>query len=57
MKPQEIKSVRVGLRMTQEQFGMRVGVTRRTVLRWEIGLSVPHRIFIGRIQDVRDGKR
>jgi DNA-binding XRE family transcriptional regulator len=41
MKPAELKEVRVGLGLTQEQLANELDVHRLTVIRWEAGL---HRI-------------
>jgi DNA-binding transcriptional regulator YiaG len=57
MSKEEILAVRKGLRLTQDQFAVRVGVSRRTVVRWEDGGVAPHKVFVERVKDVRDGKR
>ena len=38
MTGEELKALRVKLKLTQEELGQRLGVTRVTVARWEIGL-------------------
>jgi DNA-binding transcriptional regulator YiaG len=43
MKPDRIKKLRRKLKLTQEEFGRRVGVSWRTVARWESGESAPRK--------------
>lgn len=38
MTGQELKELRMQLRLTQEELGKRLGVARVTVARWELGL-------------------
>jgi DNA-binding transcriptional regulator YiaG len=42
MTPEKIKETRVALQRSQDAFARVVGVTARTVARWEKGLAVPH---------------
>lgn len=55
MKPQEIKRIRRRLEMTQEKFAQKVGATRKTIFRWEIGESVPHKMFVMRLKELARG--
>lgn len=41
MTPQEIKSLRTSLQMTQKELSEKVGVKKNTVACWEIGRMVP----------------
>lgn len=52
MKPQEIKRIRLKKEMTQEEFAKSIGVSRRAVVRWEKGESVPHKMFVGKIKEL-----
>lgn len=56
MKPQEIKRIRLKLKLTQEEFAQKVGATRKTIFRWEKGESVPHRMFVGKIKELTRGR-
>lgn len=38
MTDEELKALRTGLGLTQDELGKRLGVARVTVARWEIGL-------------------
>lgn len=37
MKPKDIKTIRHNLKLTQEQFAKKIGVSDRTIRRWENG--------------------
>ncbi len=39
--PDIIKRIREQLQVTQEQFAHQIGVTTRTIARWEHGSSIP----------------
>ena len=41
MTPDTIKSLRAGLKLTQAQFAAQLGVTRRTIINWEVGHVSP----------------
>jgi DNA-binding transcriptional regulator YiaG len=41
LTPEEILGIRLNLEETQEEFAERIGVTRRTVINWENGNSIP----------------
>tara|TARA_R110000824_G_scaffold60887_5_gene162595 strand:+ start:688 stop:912 length:225 start_codon:yes stop_codon:yes gene_type:complete len=47
-----IRGIRKTLGLTQEQFASAVGVTGRTIVRWETGKSRPHAVFIRIIQSL-----
>ena len=55
MKPQEIKRIRLRKEMTQEEFAQAVGSSRRAVVRWEKGESVPHKMFVEKIKELARG--
>lgn len=57
MTAQEIRSLRKALGMTQEQFARAVGVSLMTVSRWERGVYEPLPVFVGRIEELRNGRR
>lgn len=38
---ENVRMVRTGLRLTQEDFGRLLGVSRRTIIRWERGQHFP----------------
>lgn len=44
MDPDRIRTLRLGMQMTQEDFAHLIGVTFSTVNRWENGKSTPNRI-------------
>ncbi len=46
----EVKSIRLALQMTQEEFAHRLGVTLGTVSRWENGRNMPSRLAQKQIQ-------
>ena len=48
----EIKRLRLNLRLTQEQFASRVGVTFSTVNRWEGGKSKPSPLAMRQIKEL-----
>ena len=39
--PENVRMVRKALRLTQEEFGRQLGISRRTVIRWEQGVHLP----------------
>lgn len=58
LEPHEIREIRHGLQLTQEQMAERLGVTRATVSRWEMHRSSlnargPTKTMIQRIQALR----
>lgn len=54
MEPDEIKSLRAELGLTQPEFGARLGVHAMTILKWEKGHSRPVTIHLWRLEDLRD---
>ena len=48
-----VKELRQSLRLTQEQFATRVGVTFSTVNRWENGRGKPSPLAMRRIEELR----
>ena len=44
MNGNEVKKIRLALRLTQEEFAHRLGVTLCTVNRWENNKTVPSRL-------------
>ena len=44
MQGQAIRMLRTGMRLTQEEFAHRLGVTLSTVNRWENNKSAPSRL-------------
>lgn len=53
MRPKQIQELRRELRLTQDELAERLGVTRRTVIRWEAGVSMPHPVFDARLKEMR----
>ena len=49
MTPEEIKSLRLSLRLTQREFATRLKVEPITVLRWERGYTRPCKKMVKRI--------
>lgn len=52
MTPEEIKSLRKGLGLTQQEFAGSVGVSFASVNRWENGASKPGRLAIERMHNL-----
>ena len=50
MDGNEVKQIRVSLKLTQEEFAHRLGVTLCTVNRWENNRTVPSRLAKRQIQ-------
>ena len=42
MVGERIRNLRIDARMTQEELGLKVGVTKQTVSSWEKGISTPN---------------
>lgn len=53
MKPEEIKTIRTNLGVTQEKFAQLLGTTVVTVNRWENGKTKPSRMSIKEIKEIR----
>jgi transcriptional regulator with XRE-family HTH domain len=52
MTGDELKALRIKLGLTQEELGERLGVTRVTVARWEIGLRKVPELAVRLVQYV-----
>lgn len=52
MDGNELKQIRVSLRLTQEEFAHRLGVTLCTVNRWENNRTMPSRLAKKQIQQL-----
>ena len=50
MNGEQIKELRKSLRLTQEEFAHRLGVTLCTVNRWENNKSVPSRLALRQLE-------
>ncbi len=50
MEKEEIKQLRLSLSMTQEDFAYKVGVSLRTIGRWENGSSVPSNLAVAKLK-------
>lgn len=58
--PALVKELRERLRMTQEQFAQKVGVTYSTVNRWENGNRMPQPFLVRRLLELKadlDGRK
>ena len=53
MDGQNIKKLRISLRMTQEEFAHRLGVTLCTVNRWENNRSTPSRLAVKQLMQLK----
>jgi putative transcriptional regulator len=49
-----VRELRSGLRLTQEQFAQRVGVTYSTVNQWENGRRIPQPFLRRRLKEMRN---
>lgn len=52
--PALVKSLRERLRLTQEQFAQRIGVTYSTVNHWENGKRVPLPFLVRRLLEMKE---
>lgn len=50
----EVRRLRAGMGLTQEQFAERLHVTALTVLRWESGQSSPRRLALARLRELEE---
>lgn len=55
MSPEEIRTIRKALGMTQEQFAHAIGVTCGTVNRWEKGIK-PSKLAIEKMKSLKKAK-
>lgn len=53
MTPEEIREVRMFLCVTQEKFAQLLGTTVVSVNRWENGKTIPSRLYIKEIKELR----
>ena len=53
MSPEEITEIRKKLGVTQERFAYLIGTTTATVNRWENGKTVPSRLSIKELKEIR----
>lgn len=60
MTPEMVKEARTTLGLTHKKFGERIGVSERTVFRWESGESTPRpgdAMLIGELVKKKSGKK
>ena len=53
MTPEEIKEIRTSLGISQEKFASLLGSTVTTINRWENGKTVPSRLYIKELTEIR----
>ena len=53
MDIETIKLIRGKLGLSQEKFAARVGVTLKTMSRWERGKSKPSPLALGRLEEIQ----
>lgn len=53
MTPEEIQEIRSKLCVSQEKFAQLLGTTVVTVNRWENGKTVPSRLYIKELKELR----
>lgn len=53
MKGSEVRSLRRRLKLTQESFADRLGVSKTTVARWEIDQVRPSPLALARLSDLK----
>lgn len=58
MNPQDLKQIRLSLKMTQANFGAELGITGNTIARYERGESQPEnpKLFALAVEQVRQQK-
>ena len=56
MTAEEIRELRLTLKMSQETFAKKVGVTLNTVCRWENGHMHPNQLAVRAIEMVKNKK-
>lgn len=47
-----MEAIRIALRLSQQEFADLLGVTRRSVVRWEQGAHAPHPSFVRRAEEI-----
>lgn len=50
---EKIKRLRETLGLTQAAFALRLGVDRRSVVRWENGKAKPHPVWVERMRELK----
>ena len=53
MTPADIRKLRETLKMTQAQFAKRVGCSRETAARWELGLNAPMGLYLKALEKLQ----
>lgn len=53
MTPDEIREIRQGLCVSQEKFAQLLGTTVVTVNRWENGKTVPSRLYVKELKELK----
>lgn len=56
MNPEDIKSIRLSLGVTQEKFAHLLGTTVVSVCRWESGKTKPSRLYIKELKELKNAK-
>lgn len=54
MTPEEIRAVRKGKGMTQQQFAVEIGVNVTTVARWESGKYSPQPFLVNKLVQMKE---
>ena len=58
MKAQKLKEIRTRLKLSQQALAEMIGVSRRSIYRWEQGIHSPHPSFERAIRELaKNGKR
>lgn len=55
MDAQEVKEIREKLKLSQRELADKVGCTSQTISNWETGQKRPHKMFIKRLIELKDG--
>ena len=53
MDKNEIRELRISLRLTQQEFGIKLGVALMTVSRWETGAKTPSLRNLRKIEELK----
>jgi DNA-binding transcriptional regulator YiaG len=53
MTANEIRKLRESLELTQEQFAKRIGATRGTIARWELGTAKPKGLYLQALEKLK----
>lgn len=56
IQPEDLRSLRLGLGLSQAELAARVGYDRRTILRWEKGQTAPHKAVVDQLQALATGR-